>query len=76
MLSLYFHMNGWAVLIGQVCGVAAITGFYLYQDECHQWNSAYAWKKDSYVYDEVRSMRSMCNVRCSMFDVQCSLWAF
>jgi len=53
MIALYWDLNAWACIAGQVCGVAAILGFYIHEDSCHNWNTAYAWKKDSYLYNNV-----------------------
>jgi len=55
LLALYWNLNAWACVIGQICGIAAIIGLYIHRDSCHNWNSAYAWQEDSYVYNKVLS---------------------
>jgi Na+/proline symporter len=47
MISMYWDVNGWACLIGQVCGIACIAGLWWQRDACHNWNTAYAWKSSS-----------------------------
>eukprot|EP00038_Savillea_parva_P023997 m.42791 g.42791 ORF g.42791 m.42791 type:complete len:926 (-) comp6321_c0_seq1:159-2936(-) len=55
IIALYWDLNAWACLLGQICGIATIVGMYVHRDSCHNWDTAYAWRKDSYVYDEVLS---------------------
>eukprot|EP00035_Acanthoeca_spectabilis_P005818 m.117666 g.117666 ORF g.117666 m.117666 type:complete len:931 (+) comp13203_c0_seq2:57-2849(+) len=58
LISLYVDVNGWACLIGQICGIATIIGLYLQQDSCHHWNTDYAWRKDSYKYEHLLSAQN------------------
>lgn len=53
MLSMYWDLNGWACLVGQMCGIACTIGLWWNQTSCQHWNTAYSWQKNSCVRPHV-----------------------